>query len=61
MVEYQKPITLKSARTIVVQMENYIYKIKDNEGNKGKGFFCHIKYENKNFPVLITSSDIFDR
>ena len=37
---------------------NFIYKIKENDGNYSNGFFCHIKYQNKNIPVIIINNHI---
>ena len=36
-------------------MKNSIYKMNEKEGKFDIGFFSHIKYQNKNIPVLITN------
>jgi len=53
METYPNPANKKCIQKILSQMNNPIYKIKEkNEKNKFC-FFCNIKYENKNIPVII--------
>ena len=44
------------------QMKDSIYTIYKQDGitELGVGFFCYIKYENKNIPVLIIKGLILD-
>ena len=39
-------------------MENCICKIYKNGGGKGTGFFCNIKYNNYNIPVMMTNNHV---
>jgi hypothetical protein len=41
-------------------MENCICKIYKNGGGKGTGFFCNIKYNNYNIPVMMTNNHVID-
>ena len=48
-------ISKQCTKTILDQMNKSLYKIEYEKGKFHTGFFCHIKYENKNIPVLITN------
>ena len=41
-------------------MKDYICKIHLEDGVKGTGFFCNIKYKDKNIPVIITNNHNID-
>ena len=59
MENYPKSVTKRCTQTILDQMNNnYIYKIQEKDGNFSNGFFCHIKYQNKNIPVVIINNHI---
>ena len=59
MEDYPKSVTKRCTQTILDQMNNnFIYKIKEEDGNYSNGFFCHIKYQNKNIPVVIINNYI---
>ena len=51
------PISISKlcTKTILDQMNKSLYKIEYEKRKFITGFFCHIKYENKNIPVLITN------
>ena len=51
-------ITRKQTETISIQMEKSICMIKGK--STGTGFFCHINYENKDIPCLITNYQVID-
>ena len=53
-------ISIEKTKKILEQMENSICKIYKNNGNKGTGFFCIIKYENKNIKVMVTNNHLID-
>ena len=56
MYDYPISISKQKTTTILDQISNSLYKIyNEKEGEFHIGFFSHIKYENKNFPVLITN------
>ena len=60
MEDFPKSVTKKCTQVILNQMNNnFIYKIKEEDGNLLNGFFCHIKYQNKNIPVVIINNIIF--
>ena len=42
------------------QMEKSVCKIYKKDGSKGTGFFCIIKYNNKDIPVMLTNYHIID-
>ena len=59
MEDYPKSVTKRCTQTILDQMNNnFIYKIQEKDGNFSNGFFCHIKYQNKNIPVVIINNHI---
>ena len=58
--KYPRPISIKGTKEILDQMENCICKIYKNDGGKGTGFFCNIKYNNNNIPVMMTNNHIID-
>ena len=37
---------------------NFIYKIKEKDGDYSGGFFFRVKYQNKNIPVVIINNNI---
>ena len=55
---YQKPISKSCTKVILEQMENSFCKIEGKDKKFGIGFFCYIKAQNNNIPVLITKDDI---
>ena len=61
MEDYPKPLTKQCIEKITDQMNNYIYKIKQNDNKFYTGFFCFIKkYKNKKIPVIIINTYIID-
>ena len=58
--KYPRLISIKGIKEILNQMENCICKIHRNGGGKGTGFFCNIKYNNNNIPVMMTNNNIID-
>ena len=60
MDKYPQFISKECTRKIVNQMENSIYLIKGKEKEFNIGFFCHIIYNNKKIPILITSYQIIN-
>ena len=52
-------VTIKQTQKILMQMEGSICKIKAKL--EGTGFFCRIKYENKDIPCLMTNFDVLDK
>ena len=58
MEKYSEPVTQDCTKIILEQMNNSIYKINTKENDFITGFFCLIKYKNKNIPVLISNYDI---
>ena len=60
LIKYPKPISIKSTEIILKQMKECICKIYLKDGTKGTGFFCNIKYKNKNIKVMITNNHIID-
>ena len=52
-------ITVKQTQKILMQMEKSICKIKGKL--TGTGFFCLIKYENKDIPCLMTNYYVLDK
>ena len=58
--KYPKIISLEGTKKILQQMEKGICKIYKKDGEKGTGFFCNIKYENKNISVLMTNYHVID-
>ena len=51
-------VKIKEMETILMQMKKSICKIKGK--STGTGFFCHINYENKDIPCLMTSNQVID-
>jgi len=62
LIEYSEPISLETTEIILDQMKNYIWKICPENGEKGTGFFCKIRFPNKEnlLPVLITNNHVID-
>ena len=60
MEKYLNSVTKESHKKIMNYLDNSIYKLKRKDGKYGIGFFCYIKYDNRNFPVLITNYKIVD-
>ena len=60
--KYPKFTSQKCIDEMSNQMKNSIYTIYKQDGiiELGLGFFCYIKYENKNIPVLIIKGLILD-
>ena len=58
--KYPKPISIEGTKNILNQMENSICKIYKEDGGKGTGFFCKIKYKNKIIPVFMTNNHVID-
>ena len=58
--EYPKIISIEGTKKILEQMEKSVCKIYKTDGNKGTGFFCNIKYENKEIPVMMTNYHVID-
>ena len=58
--KYPRPTSIKGTKEILNQMENCICKINKNRGGKGTGFFCNIKCNNYNIPVMMTNNHIID-
>jgi len=58
--KYPRPISIKGTKKILKQMKNCICKIYKNDGGKGTGFFCNIKYNNNNIPVMMTNNHVID-
>ena len=56
MENYPKPISKRCIQQILYQMNNSIFKISEKE----IGFFCSIKYENKNIPVMVINNYLLD-
>jgi hypothetical protein len=56
----QITISKQCTNTIIEQMNKSLYKIEYGKERKSIiGFFCHVKYENKNIPVFITNYEAF--
>ena len=60
MERFPKPISKHCTKKIFKQMDSYFYKIPCKNGNFIFGFFCFIKCENNNIPVLITDRQIIN-
>ena len=60
MENYPKPVTKETHKKISDYLDNSIYQIKGNENEYGIGFFCSLKYHNKNIFVLITNYQIIN-
>ena len=57
MERYPKSISKDKTKKILEQMEKINYKIINYKGKFSSGFFCYIKNEIKNIPVLIIDKD----
>ena len=55
MKQYPKPVTKQSTLRIIQQIDNAVCKFNEKDNNFGIGFFCYIRYHNKNIPVLVTT------
>ena len=53
--KYPKIASIENTKMILEQMKKSICKIYKKNGKKGTGFFCKIKYGNKNIKVMITN------
>ena len=62
LIDYSIPITLESTEIIISQMKKSICKIYMDNGKKGTGFFCKIKYpDNEHFiKMLVTNNHFID-
>ena len=60
MEKLPKPVSKYLTKRIFEQMDSSYYKILDKNGNFFFGFFCYIKNENINIPVLITEKQIIN-
>ena len=59
METYLKPVTKPCTKKIYEQIENYLYKINEKDGNYEIGYFIRIKDKNgKSHLILITSPNI---
>ena len=56
MFDYPRPATKKVTQKILNQMTNSIFKIKENEGEINFCYFCYIKYQGKDVPVVIVNN-----
>lgn len=57
-----EPVSLEGTEKILSQMKNSICKIHKLNGSNATGFFCKIKYFNKQnlLPVLITNNHVLN-
>ena len=60
MEEYPEPVTKQCTQKILYQMNNSFYKINEQDGKFDIGFFCYIKFKEKNIPIVIINRYIFD-
>ena len=60
--EYPSYVTIEDTKKIIEQLESCICQIYANDGGKGTGFFCIIKYKDSNeqIPVLFTNNHILN-
>ena len=58
--EYPKIISIKGTKKILEQMEQSVCKIYKKDGKNETGFFCNIKYENKEIPVMMTNYHVIN-
>ena len=56
MEQYPKPITKQVTQKILEQMDNSFYLINQNNNNFDIAFFCHIKCNKENIPVLVINN-----
>ena len=57
--KYPKIISAEGTKKIE-QMEKFICKIYKEDGEKGTGCFCNIKYKNKDIPLMMTNYHVID-
>jgi surface protein len=57
--KYPLPITINGTKTILEQMEKYICRIENKNGN-GTGFFCKIPCGNEEIKVMITNNHVIN-
>ena len=55
MMDYPIPVTKHNHEIILRQMNNSFYNFIKEDGKDELLFFCYINYENKKFPVLVTT------
>ena len=53
---YPKLMTKDFVKKILNQMENYFFKINENDDKFDIGFFCRIKYKKEIIPVIIINN-----
>ena len=59
MEAYLKPLSKPCAKKIYEQLENYLYRINEKEGNYEIGYFIQLKDKNnKSYLYLITNSNV---
>ena len=56
MFDYPRPATKKVTQKILNQMTNSIFKIQENKGKIDFCYFCYIKYQGKDVPVVIVNN-----
>ena len=56
MLDYPRPATKKVTQKILSQMTNSIFKIKENKRENDICYFCYIKYQDKDIPVIIVNN-----
>ena len=56
MYHYPKPVTKHFIKKILNQMENFFFKINEQDNKFDMGFFCHIKIKNETIPVIIINN-----
>jgi len=56
MNNYTKSFSKQFIKKILSQMENYFFKIYENDDKFDIGFFCYIKYKNETIPVIIINN-----
>ena len=59
MIKHLKPITKNSLKKIFDQMTNSLFTINEEEIECDIGFFCYIRIENNNIPIMIINK-IYD-
>ena len=60
-IRFSNPMTKQHIGKIFNQMNSSIYKVRGNNNNYGVCFLSHIKYNNKNIPVIIANNHILDK
>ena len=60
MMDYPIPVTKHNHEIILRQMNNSFYNFIKEDGKDELLFFCYINYENKKFPVLVTTYEIIN-